>query len=123
MRLMDTSTDTEIMPGAMLRPVEGPRRPWRFEGLATVHDVPAVHASQPTRTGRLHRHFHPHAFGLDVVIDVEISRREHVRNAVHVVRAKVNDYTLAGIFALIPLAFFEHFHMTERLFELFGSRH
>jgi len=121
MRLMDTTTDTEIMPGTVLRPVEPPRVAWRVESLHTTRDgVAMVHASRRSPAGRIHHVFHPHAFGLEIVVDVTITRREHLRNALTVVRSKVGDYMLAGIFALIPLAFFEYFHIADRLFRAIG---
>lgn len=122
MRLMDTTTDTEIMPGCTLRPVEPPRTPWRLESLHTTIDgATLVHASQRTRVGRAHRIFHPHVFGLEIVVDVEVTRSDRVHHAMHAARTKVNDYMLAGLFALVPLAFFEHFHLAERVFAAFTS--
>jgi hypothetical protein len=122
MRLMDATTATEIVAGSMIRPVEGPSRPWRFESITSRPDgTHLVHATQASRAGRVHKHFHPHAFGLDIVIDVEITRRAHVRNVAHHTWSKANDYLLAGIFALVPLAFFEHFHVAERIFAAFTT--
>jgi hypothetical protein len=92
MHLMDTATDTEIMPGSVLRPVEPPRIPWKLESLHTSREgVPMVHASRHTRNGRIHHVFHPHAFGLEVVVDVTIGRMEHARNAIHVAYRKTCD--------------------------------
>ena len=116
MRLMDTATGTEIQPGTMLRPVEGfDRRAWRFERLVETREGHLVHASQGTRAGRMHKHFHPSVFGLEIMIDVTVRFRR-----TRAVGAKLSDYFMAGVIALVPLAAFEYFHLAEHVFTWLG---
>jgi len=67
-----------------------------------------------TRLGHIHREFHPRVFGLEVKVDITWQR--HVINKAHDVRCKFDDYLLAGIVALVPLALFEHYHLAEVIF-------
>ena len=121
MRLINAQ-NVEVQPGAKLRVAEGPDtgQMWQFSHVVE-HPVDGhrVHVTRRhTRIGHVHREFHPRVFGLHVVIDV--TWRQHVRNTVHLARTKFDDYLLAGIVALFPLALFEHYRVAERLPEIFG---
>lgn len=118
MRLINANGE-EITVGTRLRVVSGPRvgEVWNYSHL-TVHPVDGhrVHVTRRhPRMGHVHREFHPGVFGLSVEID--ITWRRAVRNRVHLVRRKFDDYLFAGIIALFPLAFFEQFHLGEKITE------
>lgn len=122
MHLVNTATGNPIEPGAMLHVTTGPRtgEAWRFEKI-TPHatDGHRVHCTRRhPRIGRIHREFHPGVFGARVMIDITWHR--HVRNVVRHAWSKADDYLLAGTFALLPLAFFEHFGIGDRLIEMIG---
>lgn len=121
MRLINAQ-DVEISPGARLRVVEGrdAGQVWQFSHVIE-HPVDGhrVHVTRRhPRIGHVHREFHPRAFGLHVVVD--ITWRRHLVNKVHHVRSKFDDYLLAGVVALVPLALFEHYHLSEVVFESLG---
>ncbi|MFE7077128.1 hypothetical protein ACFU96_44290 [Streptomyces sp. NPDC057620] len=93
---------------------------WKFEGI-TEHrsGVHHVHVSRPGgRFGRIHREFHPSVFGCEIT--VEITWRRTVRNKIVRAWSKADDYFWAGVFALVPLAFFEHFHWAEVIVSALG---
>jgi len=121
MRLINAQ-DQEVQPGMRLRVVEGKEsgQAWTFSHVVE-HPVDGhrVHVTRRhPRMGHVHREFHPRLFGLHVVIDM--TWRQSARVRVHHIRTKVDDYILAGIFALIPLAVFEQFHLSEHMFEILG---
>lgn len=110
------------MSGSRLVAVQGKEigQQWRLSHVVE-HPVDGhrVHVTRRhPRLGHVHREFHPGVFGLHVVIDV--TWREHAINKAHHVRAKFDDYLLAGIVALLPLAIFEHYHVAEKLPEMLG---
>lgn len=67
--------------------------------------------------GRIHREFHPSALGCEIAVD--ITWRKSMGHAAYRTWSKVDDYLLAGIFALVPLAFFEHYHWSEFIVSIF----
>ena len=116
MRLINAQ-DREIPQGARLRVAEGPDagQTWVYSHVVE-HPVDGhrVHVTRRhSRIGHVHREFHPRVFGLRVVVD--ITWRRHLLNKAHHVRSKFDDYLLAGVVALLPLAIFEHYHIAERL--------
>lgn len=117
MQLVSRTTGKTVAPGSMLRVQSGPGagRAWRFEHVHERGDGNhRVHVTRSGgRMGRIHREFHPGVFGCEIKID--ITWRRVTRNAVHHARTKIDDYLMAGVFALVPLAFFEHFHMADTL--------
>jgi hypothetical protein len=121
MRLINAQGQ-EITPGARLRVAEGrdSGQVWLYSHtIEHPVDGHRVHVTRRhPRIGHVHREFHPRVFGLHVEID--ITWRRHVVNKVHHVRTKFDEYLLAGVVALFPLAAFEHFHFSEKLFEALG---
>lgn len=116
MELINPTTGQTIMPGTKIHTVPGGEA-WHFakivhhpSGEHRVHCTKIVKGSKG-RHFRGHREFHPHAFGLEIKIDITWQR--HVVNSGKHVFAKIDDYLWAGLFAIIPLAFFEHFHMAD----------
>jgi hypothetical protein len=115
MKLASNVTGLEINCGEILHAQTGPTagRAWRFEGIAErpigAHHV---HVSRSGgKLGRIHREYHPGVFGCEIKIDV--TWRQRTKNRVQRMRTKIDDYLMAGAFALVPLALFEHFHLAE----------
>ncbi|MET8292200.1 hypothetical protein ABZV80_44965 [Streptomyces sp. NPDC005132] len=125
MKLISRMTGEEIEQGRTLHGQEGAAAPhaWKFERIHLHSDgVHHIHVSRPGgRRGRIHRAFHPGDFGCEV--RVEITWRRTVRHAVRRTWTKVDDYLLAGVFALVPLAFFEHFHWSDAIMSMLGMNH
>lgn len=121
MELVSCATGEAIEQGCTLHATSGPQlgKAWRFEHIAERPD--GAHHVHVTRSGgklgRIHREFHPGVFGCEIKID--ITWRQGVRHYAHHAWTKVDDYLMAGAFALVPLAFFEHFHWADRLCALF----
>lgn len=115
MKLISNVTGLEINCGDILHAQIGPTagRAWRFEGIAERPDgVHHVHVSRSGwQFGRIRREYHPGVFGCEIKIDITWLQR--TKNCAHRVRAKIDDYLMAGAFALVPLALFEHFHLAE----------
>lgn len=121
MRLINAQ-GVEVAPRARLHVVEGKDsgQVWQYSHVIE-HPVDGhrVHVTRRhPRIGHVHRDFHPRVFGLRVEID--ITWRRHMRNKVHHVRTKFDDYLLAGVVALLPLGLFEHYQLAERLPEALG---
>lgn len=117
MRLINAQ-DEEVRPGARLVALQGKEtgQLWRYSHVVEhATDGHRIHVvRRHPRLGHVHREFHPALFGLKVVVDITWQR--HVINKAHDVRCKVDDYLLAGVIALVPLAVFEHYQVSERLF-------
>lgn len=131
MELINPTTGQTITPGSKIHTVHGAHA-WRYERLRKIDDrTHHVHCTRVVkgsrgRTFRGHREFHPSVFGLDVRVSVTWERKAICRTR-HMI-SKVDDYLLAGVFAIIPLAFFEHYHMAGTITEfvtlgMFGSGH
>ncbi|WP_331740742.1 hypothetical protein OG613_47015 (plasmid) [Streptomyces sp. NBC_00015] len=123
MKLISCATGREIEAGRKLYGQSGAAAglAWRFERIAPRRNgVHHVHVSRPggRKLGRIHREFHPSVFGCEIT--VEITWRRAVRHAAVHAWAKADDYLLAGVFALVPLAFFEHFHWAEAIVSALG---
>ncbi|MFJ3311098.1 hypothetical protein ACIPSA_50925 [Streptomyces sp. NPDC086549] len=118
MKLVSCVTGEEIQTGRTLRVQTGAAagQTRKFERIAQHADgVHHVHASRPGgKLGRIHREFHPSAFGC------EITWRKSVSHAAYRTWSKVDDYLLAGLLALVPLPFFEHYHWSEYIVAIFG---
>ena len=116
MQLINPRTGQVIQPGTKIHTVHG-SDPWRYERLRKIDDTQhRVHVTRIVkgsrgRTFRGHREFHPSVFGLEVKIDITWERKAVCRTR-HMI-SKIDDYLLAGVFAIIPLAFFEHFHWAD----------
>lgn len=119
MRLINEATEREITSLTTIRCVAGPLtgQAWRYEKIIVREgNGHRVHCTRSDRRlGRIHREFHPSVFGCRV--EREITFRIHIVNLAHHARSKFDDYLLAGIIALIPLAVFEHYQGPEKFFE------
>lgn len=119
MHLINPTTGKIVTPGSKIHTPDG--KSWRYDHLRKVsHGVHHVHVTNIVRgsrgrTFRGHREFHPSVFGLEIKID--ISWQRHAINTGKHVFAKIDDYLWAGAFAIIPLAFFEHYHMSGTIIE------
>ncbi|MFC4463982.1 hypothetical protein ACFPH6_05290 [Streptomyces xiangluensis] len=122
MKLVSRATGQEITPGSTLHMQSGPTagRAWRFEHIVERPDGHHhVHVTCSSgKLGRIPRQYHPDVFGCEITID--ITWRQNFRNAVRHAWTRVDDYLLAGAFALIPLAFFEHYHWAETITSALG---
>lgn len=116
MQLINPTTGQIIPQGTKIHTVHG-NDPWRYERLRKIDETTHhVHCTRLVkgargRTFRGHKEFHPSVFGLEVKIDISWQRHA-VTTGKHVF-AKIDDYMWAGMFAIIPLAFFEHFHWAD----------
>lgn len=109
-----------VQEGARLRAIQGREtgQVWRYSHVVE-HPIDGhrVHVSRRhLQLGHIHREFHPGVFGLHVKVDV--TWRKHLRNKVHHFRVKFDEYLIAGIVALLPLALFEQYHLAERVTEV-----
>ncbi|MFI9835209.1 hypothetical protein ACIHIX_46985 [Streptomyces sp. NPDC051913] len=122
MKLVSCVTGEEIQAGRTLRVQTGADtgQSWKFERIAERGDgMRHVHVSRPGgKLGRIHREFHPSVFGCEIT--VEITWRRSVGHAAYRAWAKADDYLWAGVFALVPLAFFEHYHWAEDIVAVLG---
>lgn len=117
--LVNIATGAEVTEGDTVRHQETGLA-WRFSHL-THHPVKGhrVHVTRRhAKLGRVPGEFCPSVFGLDVVI--KVGWKGHVKNVLHVTISKLDEWLLAGVIALLPLAFFEQFHAAEKITELFG---
>lgn len=120
MELINPRTGQVIAPGSKIHTVHG-SHPWTFSHIRKIdsgtHHVHVTRTVKGTRgrTFKGHREFHPSVFGLDVRVSVTWQR--HVINTTKHAAHKVDDYLMAGLFAIIPLAFFEQYHMAGTITE------
>lgn len=118
--ILQTEAGEEIHSGATLRATSGAYLGRRFR-FVEVHDdgeritVTMLHP-HPFRHAR--QVMHPSAFGLR--LHRPLSRSRRMANAVHHVWQRVDEWLLAGLVALIPLAFFERFHWADQITSLMG---
>lgn len=121
MRLINAQ-GAEVHQGSRLRAIQGKETGQLWTYSHTIeHEVDGhrVHVTRRhSRLGHVHREFHPGVFGLHVIVDLTWKR--HLVNRVHHVRTKFDDYLLAGVVALFPLALFEQLHVAERVGEVIG---
>ncbi|UIX34312.1 MULTISPECIES: hypothetical protein [unclassified Streptomyces] len=122
MKLVSCTTGQEITPGATLHMQSGPTagRAWRFEHIVErpdgSHHVHVTRASG--KLGRVPGQYHPVLFGCEIAVD--ITWRQNIRNTVRHAWTKADDYLMAGVFALVPLAFFEHYQWAESITSALG---
>lgn len=122
MRLINTATGEAFNVGCMLHVVTGPSlgQAWRYEHLRPHEDGHRVHVTRShPKMGRVHREFHPMIFGCRVEVEITFTRRL-CQDSRHFV-GKVDEWFLAGVFALVPLAFFEHYDLATKIPELLGA--
>lgn len=116
LELINPRTGQVVRPGTKIHTVHG-SHPWTFSHIRPVdshtHHVHVTRTVKGTRgrTFKGHREFHPSVFGLDV--RVSITWQRHVKNTARHAVSKIDDYLMAGLFALVPLAVFEHYHMAD----------
>ena len=110
-----TETGDRILPGRMVLAHTGPHQGtwWRLEGVFHNGTEHMVKASRHTRVGRMRHVFHPSAFSLSV--REVFSRKRRAVNRVHHTWQRFDEWLLAGVVALVPLAFFEHYHWAESI--------
>ncbi|WP_328869617.1 hypothetical protein OHT76_05565 [Streptomyces sp. NBC_00287] len=122
MKLVSCATGQEIAPGSTLRMESGRfvGIAWRFERIVERPDGSClVHVTRlSAKLGRISQQYHPGAFGCEIT--TEIAWRQNIRAAVHHAWTKADDYLLAGVFALVPLAFFEQYHLGEAITSALG---
>lgn len=115
-RLIMSTTGEVILPGRMIQATVGPHTGtwWRLDALAHNGREHIVRVSRCVRGGRMRRiaAFPLHVFGLMIDEVKALWRR-----AAHTAEHKTLDYMLAGVSALVPLAFFEQYHGAERITE------
>lgn len=120
--LLVTRTGQEIEKGSKLHATSGAvaGTVWRYEHIAERPDgAHHVHVSRcGGKLGRVHRELHPSVFGLEIKIHITFVK--HTANVVRHVRSKIDDYLMAGAFALVPLALYEHFHWGETITAALG---
>jgi hypothetical protein len=105
--------------GCIVHVTTGPTigRAYRYEG---VHVFGKTHRVKVTRKSP-YGHFrsvewvHPTMLGCRVECPRTLNQRCH--DAVLTTWHRVDDWIMAGVFALIPLAMFEHFHMADNITE------
>lgn len=116
-RLIMSSTGEPVEFGRMIQATVGPHTGtwWRLDALAHNGREHIVRVSRCVRGGRMRRiaAFPLHVFGL--VVD-EI--KALWLRAAHTAEHKTLDYILAGVFALVPLGFFEQYHGAEHITEI-----
>jgi hypothetical protein len=126
-KIVNAESGALVPLGTMLHTAHPSARPgtWRLENHNVRNGEHVLHVSRShPRMGRVHREFHPTVFGLTVEIDVVWYR--DLRHTGHVCWARCGDWFMAGLVALVPLAFFEHYHMAGSIteivtFGMFGS--
>lgn len=119
--LVSVATGEIVSVGRHVKAVEGPHAGtwWRISELfhdGTQHMVRATH--RHTHVGRVPRTFRPDTFGLRV--HEEISHVRHAVNTLHHTWQKLDEWLLAGVIALLPLAFFEQYHLAETITSTLG---
>lgn len=122
MKLVSRASGKEVVPGSTLHMQSGPTvgRAWRFEYVVKRPDGDHhVHVTRlGGKLGGTPRQYHPRVFGCEIAQD--ITWRQSVRTGVRHAWTKVHDYLMAGMFALVPLAFFEHYHWAETITSALG---
>ena len=92
---------------------------WRLDEIFHDGVQHMVRCSRQHAIGRVRRVFAPVVFGLSV--QEEITRLHHALNlGVHAWQ-KVDEWFFAGIVALVPLAFFEQYHLAETITHALSS--
>lgn len=106
--------------GCTVHVIMGPNvgRAYRYEGVIVYGKT---HRVKCTRKA-VHGHFrsvewyHPNALGCTVY--TRLTLRQHVKSSCVSIFHKIDDWLMAGLFALIPLAAFEHFHLATKITEI-----
>lgn len=93
-----------VLPGTLLTAVIGPHTGRHFRFVA-VHEDRAriiVHRMHPHPFRNSRAVVHPSIFALS--LQAEVARARHVLNALHHAWQKLDEWLLAGVVALVPLA-------------------
>lgn len=95
-------------------------RAYRYEG---VYAFGRTHRVKVTRKST-HGHFRSvewlHPTMLGCTVRCPLTRRERLHNWSVRTWHRMDDWIMAGVFALIPLAWFEHYHMATKITEVFS---
>ena len=119
MQLITTTGETVPL-GRVLTAAHGPYKGRRFR-LVDFHadgERLRVHLLHPHPFRHAPLVLHPSVFLLE--IRREVTRVRHALNALHHTWQRVDEWLLAGFAALIPLAFFEHYHWAESITAALG---
>lgn len=114
--------------GAIVHVTNGPTlgRAYRFEGIVTVSIRSRSHHGHTHRVKASRKASHGHFRAIEILapealgcaVHVPMTRCERMRLTCCHWLTKIDDYMWAGAFALIPLALFEHFHMSGKIAEV-----
>lgn len=124
-QLLFADTRKPVPTGTPLKPLSSVAQPhtWRLESHQTTNDGGLVWVSRHhPKFGRVRRTFHPRVFGL--VIEVDVSWHRAARTKIHRAWHEAWFGVVLGILALIPLAFFEQYHLADEItsvLSIFGS--
>lgn len=113
MQHLMTSDGEIVLPGVVLRAEVGPHAGthWRLEEIFHNGVTHMLRCTRLHKVGRVVQHLHPSVFGLTMV---EVKAWFKVtRHDVMTMWRKVDEWLFAGIFALGPLAIFEHYHLAD----------
>lgn len=117
-QLTIASTGQVLTPGCRIQAVSGTLAGswWRLDAVSHNGREYVVHVRRAV--GRLVQRaaFPLHMFGL--AYDEMVAWWRDPRHTVRVICHKVDEWLMAGLFALIPLALFEGYHVPERVSEL-----
>lgn len=117
--LLMTMAGQAIAPGSMITAVRGPHqgRHFRFVDVHDDGEQLVVHHMYPHPFRHARAVVHPHVFGLQ--LKEELTRLGHALNVTHHVWQRIDEWLLAGAFALIPLGIVEP-EIGHRLLTLIG---
>lgn len=121
MHKITSITGEEIPLGRMVMAQKGPHSGswWRLDGLTETAGRHLVTVSRlVSRLGRHRMVAPPEHFGLMVQQVVTFFR--HLKNTCVRVWHKLDDGIILGALALVPLAFFEKYHLADTITALLG---
>lgn len=109
MQLVHSATGTVVEAGAMLRPVTGGKA-WRLDRISSTDSLGCSQIHP--HLGRVHREFHPKAFGLHVEISVRVwADWATFRSALRGWLITLTGATGAGVVAWIVAHFGDALHL------------
>ena len=110
-----TETGELVLPGHVLTAVAGPHagRRFRFAGIHADGKRVLVHHTSPHPFRNARTVLHPSVFAC--ILREEVTRLKHLVNLCHHTWQRLDEWLLAGAVALVPLAFFEQYHLAERI--------
>lgn len=116
-----TEDDVIIEHGSIVHICTGPNvgRAYRYEGVVIAgHHTYRVKITRKSIAGhfRAVEWIHPSVIGCSV--RVPLTRCQRVKVFALACWTKIDDWFMAGLVALIPLAWFEHYHMATKITEV-----